>query len=148
MEEIKTAKWDWHRLIRWLIFSLSISILPFGLRVILCLYFQGYKQMNFYDYFKDGELLLVTCALAAETIGELVGVYKQKHIEIQWILACGMCLLCAIISSFGYGLASIKTILLTIQNLKVEDLLIAKLSLVFFFSTFVVAGYVKVRIPE
>lgn len=92
------------KLVRWFIFSVLIALLP-----IVFAYWHiatDGKHPNWASIVAHGELMLVSVALAADAIGELIGRGAAK--PLKKILAGGGCTITVISASFYFADVSSK----------------------------------------
>jgi hypothetical protein len=87
------------RLLVWLLFNVAVALVPFIARAGMTL-FTG-RPVVWKAILSDGELFLVTAAIASGAIGELIA--KRKPIRIPGVLALGCCGLCVLLTCCFYG---------------------------------------------
>lgn len=114
------------KLTRWFIFGVIVSLLPFALAYLNL--WASKKPVKVEDLFSRGELLLVSTALGAAAIGELLGI-KDTHALYKIII--GGCSFVVVLTQMAwYAYASDAS-----QGLDGRS--VAKLSVVFFVVTLV-----------
>ena len=87
------------KLVRWLVFSVAIALLPLafnGLKVLG----RG-ETLTFVSLCSRGELLLISAAISAAAIGELVGRGGGK--AIPKLLAVGSCVIILALASWWFA---------------------------------------------
>lgn len=114
------------KLTRWFIFGVVVSLLPFALAFLNL--WASKKPAKIEDLFSRGELLLVSTAIGAAAIGELLGI-KDTHTLYKIII--GGCSFIAVLTQMAwYAYASDASRGLDGRN-------VAKLSVIFFAVTLV-----------
>ncbi len=112
------------KLTRWFIFGVVVSLLPFALAYLNL--WASKKPVKIEDLFSRGELLLVSTAIGAAAIGELLGI-KETHALYKIII--GGCSFVAVLTQMAwYAYASDASRRLDGRN-------VAKLSVAFFVVT-------------
>lgn len=86
-------------LIRWAIFSVIISLLPFGLSALVS--FTNGTPVDWGSFLGRGELLLVAAALCAAAVGELLGTSPQ--FGAAKILGGGAAIIMLMIASYYFA---------------------------------------------
>lgn len=90
------------KLVRWLIFSVVIALLPLAFNLLNII--SQENTISFYLIFSHGELLLVSAAITATAIGELVASGKNK--AIAKLISGGCCTVDLIVASYWFSLIS------------------------------------------
>lgn len=122
-----------HKLIRWTIFSVAVALLPLVFHA-LQLTTRG-KAVSVTAVTSHGELLLISVALAAAAIGDLLG-NRNWTLSIPKLVASGFCMLMLLLSSFYY--ADISACRMSGQL--IEDGVIATVSVLSYAFTLVCSG--------
>lgn len=118
------------KLIRWFIFSVAVALLPLIFHA-LQLITRG-KSASLSAVTSHGELLIVSVALAAAAIGNIIG-NKNMTLSIPKLLSAGFCMLMLLLSSFYYADISACRI----SGQPIEDNVIACVSLISYIFTFI-----------
>jgi hypothetical protein len=89
-------------LLRWLIFNVLISLLPLAFAAFLLASKQAPHQESMWvSVLGGGELLLISTAIAAEAIGDLIASNEEKAV---WkYISSGGCLIALIFSALWYA---------------------------------------------
>ncbi len=90
------------KVISWLIFSVSLALLPFLLKYLSHLIFK--IPFKFEYLFLHGELFIVATALAAAAIGEII--VSDKQHGILMLCSGGGCVLTVVTASMLFALVS------------------------------------------
>ena len=91
------------RLVKWLLFTVLFALVPFGLTALI-LWNRG-KDPSFSILWSDGELSLVSSAIAADALADVIGAGKTLR-TIKLSLG-GICLLLLFMSAAWY--ATVRT---------------------------------------
>lgn len=123
------------KLIIWTTFSVFIGSLPVILNMLIL--YTDSKPIHFFDLFAHGELLLISVAIAADAVGDMI--YSKKFEEVKHILYLCICFVIISISiswfaSLGIGGAATNTSGF------------GTVSLVLFVSTIFVSGNCKAQV--
>jgi hypothetical protein len=116
------------KLLLWLVFNVIIALLPFAFRAMAALLTE--RPVDLKQILSDGELFLVSAAIASGAVGELI--LKGRQMRIPRVLAGGGCVICLMLASFLYAFIRAQsgpTTSLTPDG-------IYTLSLIMFFFTF------------
>ena len=87
------------RVLRWLLFSVAISLVPFAATALRIK--TGGGQLNLQDFTINGEVLILAAALAASGLGELAG-NNLRHRNLGIVSGFG-CTAIVMVSSIWYG---------------------------------------------
>src|SRR5579863_1592711 len=90
------------KLLKWLIFTVVVALVPFGI-VALDLWDKGDNLFAWSVLWPHGELMLVSTALAADALGDLIA--SDRPSGSLKIAAGGGCLVVLIITIAGYVLS-------------------------------------------
>lgn len=90
------------RVVRWFVFSVVLALLPLAFR--FAWQSTSSNTPTVANILSQGELLLVSAAIAAAAVGELVARGRQS--PIMQILACGGCIGSVLFSSLYYAVVS------------------------------------------
>ena len=88
------------KLIRWAIFSVLISLSPFGIAALNL--WSGEKLVHLSMLWPHGELLLISTALASDAVGNLVP--GRESARKARVAVVGSCVLILISTALWYGL--------------------------------------------
>lgn len=119
------------KITRWIIFNVCIAVLPLAGRALIL--FNSGKAPSLATLLGSGDLLLVSCGIAAGAIGEIIGTPSIKSNEK--IKAAGYCLLNLFLSAMLYGSITTQTLTISIS------------SIILFIST-LITSYVCVKLSE
>ena len=89
------------KLVRWTIFGVVFALLPFALNWWHMWTASGSNPWYVYQLWPRGELLLVSVAIAADAIGDLVG--SGGSLLIFKLIACGGCVLALFIAAAWFS---------------------------------------------
>jgi hypothetical protein len=93
------------RLVRWFVFSVVIALLPLGFRYLLEATDGAPPTIT--RLLSQGELLLVSSAIAAAAVGELIG--RGRRRPILQLFAGGGCIATVLIASLYFAYVSTRT---------------------------------------
>lgn len=97
---------DWHviftKLLIWSIFTVAFSLLPLLFNWFL-VFIRG-QTFTLIDLISSGELVLISVAINAAALGEIIEYGTKKPYDIRRILAIGFCVLTMTLASFAYSL--------------------------------------------
>ncbi len=119
------------RLIRWFVFSVLVALLPFVWNWISLVTQE--KAATLETMFCRGELFLVSCALCAAALGELIGT-GRKFAEFKLLVGFG-CLSVLMLNSLWFSQVSFQVLSAT----KYDTMFVTEGSLMAFMFTVLVA---------
>lgn len=88
---------------RWVVFGVLIAIIPFGFSWYMYWNATG-RLNNYYAVFGHGDLNLVSVAIAAQALGEMIS--AKPKLEIERLCVGGVCLLLLACGCLLYGSAA------------------------------------------
>ncbi len=91
------------KLIIWTTFSVVIGSLPIILNMLIL--FTNNKPIDFFDLFAHGELLLISIAIAADAIGDMI--YSKRFENVKEISFICICFIVILISTSWFGSSGI-----------------------------------------
>jgi len=86
------------KLLRWFIFSVAVAMIPLALTYFVLEIERQNPTLE--DVLSNGELLLISTAIAAAAIGEVIGTTPKR--AVLKILATGVCTITAMLGSVFY----------------------------------------------
>ncbi len=119
-----------HRLTRWAIFSVAVALLPLVFHA-LQLATRG-KPVSVAAVTAHGELLLISVALAAAAIGDLLGSRNWTH-SLSKLVSSGFCMLMLLLASFYYA----DICACRMGGQPIEDAVISKVSILSYLFTLI-----------
>ena len=143
------------RLRKWIVFSLTLTLLPF---VVKALILMGVGQaIKVRTIFSNGELLLVTCAVAGELLSELITAQSRSNNDSRTVFLSALALVASIFAAVFYGVIAAQMIqgaavvsgstpAMTVISLRPE--FVSGLSIVLFVPVVISAGYVKYAVKS
>lgn len=91
------AQWLSVRLIRWLVFSVIVALLPLAFNALRL------RTLDPAAIYGRGELLLVTAALTAAAIGDLLGPEASQARVVGKLFIAGGCVVDLVLASAWFG---------------------------------------------
>ncbi len=88
------------RLLRWFFFTVLVSLVPFGMVAVA--FWSGDISFRLANLWPHGELLVVSTALAADAMGELIP--TKATARRAKIISGGCCVLVLLISAIWYAM--------------------------------------------
>ena len=89
----------WASFLKWLMFQICFGLLPIGLNAVRILA-EG-DSFTWTKILSRGELLLISCALSAGAIGDIVAI-NTRHIGTR-IVAVGCCVVSLFLGAYSYA---------------------------------------------
>src|SRR6202012_4506906 len=89
------------KLIRWLIFGVIFSLLPFAFSAFQFFGLPSHPPFQWYLLWPRGELLLVSVGFAADAVGEALAI--PDRMEGRKTILIGLCTVVSVCGVFGYG---------------------------------------------
>ena len=90
------------RLIQWAVFGVAISLIPFGFRWVL--FDVTSRPLALNELISQGELLLISTALAATAIGDVISVHPR--LQTRALIVGGLSLITVITGASYYALVN------------------------------------------
>jgi hypothetical protein len=122
------------KLIIWTTFSVIIGSLPIMLNMMIL--FSNNKPIAFFDLFAHGELLLISVAIAADAVGDMI--YGKKFERVRDVTCICVCFLIIIFAVSWFGSLGIGGRTANISGFGL-------ISLGLFATTIFVSGMCKIR---
>ena len=125
------------KLIIWTTFSVIMGSLPIVLNMMIL--FSNNKPIAFFNLFAHGELLLISVAIAADAVGDMI--YGKKFERVRDVTCICICFLIIIFSVSWFGSLGIGG-----QTANISGFGLISLGL--FVATIIISGMCKVRTEE